>query len=233
MCVSVQSASVFPGNERFFASQISLPLPNARSGKGRLPKRRDRSPRPLTPLTVARERDDALALAAATAETTKRVVVGGAKRGEGEERVEVRERGFVQRESAAVSSVDAAVAAVDEGAAPAPRRVHQAGRWGEAEVVASGSWRLRVEPSLIDGDDHLGQFLRLADETYPELELGEGGEVWLLFAGWGSRFYRPLPRIDPRNPVTREFAEAEGFGATRLRVGPYLDALAASSARLP
>ena len=55
---------------------------------------------------------DALALAAATAETTKRVVVGGAKRGEGEERVEVRERGFVQRESAAVSSVDAAVAAV-------------------------------------------------------------------------------------------------------------------------
>ena len=105
-------------------------------------------------------------------------------------------------------------------------------RWGEAEVVASGSWRLRVEPSRTEGHDHLSRFLRLADETYPELRLRDREEAWLLFAGWGSRFYRPLRRLerrDPGPPFTRDFSEAEGFGATRLRVDSYLDALAAAS----
>jgi len=91
-------------------------------------------------------------------------------------------------------------------------------RWDAAEVLVSHAWRLRAHPRHARREDHVLGFLRRADRAFPELGLAGRRDATLLFAGWGARFYAPLPSWDfgSGGGCVADFELHEGFGWSRL-----------------
>ena len=91
-------------------------------------------------------------------------------------------------------------------------------RWDAADVLVSHAWRLRADARRPEREDHVLGFLRRADQAFPELGLAGRGAATLLFAGWGARFYAPLPALDRSRGggCVASFELGEGFGWSRL-----------------
>lgn len=65
-------------------------------------------------------------------------------------------------------------------------------RWGEADVVVSQAWTLRVGPGGRDAPGHLRHFLGRADRALPGLQIRNREAGALLFGGWNVERYAAL-----------------------------------------
>lgn len=89
--------------------------------------------------------------------------------------------------------------------------------WGAAQVVVVHAWRMRAGPPAA-AFETLVDYLRLADEAYPDLGLSRSREASFLFGGWSARFYQGLARFDRAEGIgcVSRFALRPGLGWARI-----------------
>jgi hypothetical protein len=101
-------------------------------------------------------------------------------------------------------------------------------RWGAADVVVIHAWRLVGNPRRLSTASHVFDFLRQADQAFPDLRLSQRSDVRLFFAGWGARLYRPLEALDRSlgGGCVSSFAFHRGFGWSQLDAARCLELIA-------
>lgn len=88
-------------------------------------------------------------------------------------------------------------------------------RWGEADVIVSQAWTLRVGPGARNAPGHLRRFLDRADRALPRLRIRERRAGGLLAGGWNVDRYAALEAH--AQPRTVEGWRAEP-GLVRARI---------------